>query len=75
MKNPCDIKHNMKYAGKQTAICDHFCNKRVRNTKFYHWHDYFDASFIKTMCEICALRETWGHNYKQQHGYKKWIEN
>ena len=72
MKN---ISHNIKYVGKKLAVCDHFCNKRVRNTKFYDWHDYFDASFIKTMCEICALRETWGYNYKQQHGYKKWIEN
>ena len=68
-----DMRHNMKYAGKQIAICDHFCNKQARNAKFYHWFTYLDAEFIKTMCETCALRETWGYNYKQQKGYKRWV--
>tara|TARA_Y100000310_G_scaffold236100_1_gene239260 strand:- start:316 stop:534 length:219 start_codon:yes stop_codon:yes gene_type:complete len=68
-----DMRHNMKYAGKMTAECDHFCSKRVCNAKFYHWFSYLDKEFIKTMCEKCALREMWGYNYKQQRGYKRWI--
>ena len=75
MKNPCDIKHNMKYAGKQTAICDHFCNKKVRNAKFYHWFANADGKFIKEMCEKCALREAWGYNYTSNKHYKTWINN
>lgn len=67
-----DISRNMKYAGKQTAQCDHFCNKRFRNTKFYHWFSYLNMEFIKKMCEKCALREVWGYHYKQQRGYKRW---
>ena len=26
------------------------------------------------MCEKCALREKWGYNYKQQKGYKRWVQ-
>ena len=63
----------MRYAGKKVAKCDHFCDKKVRNTKFYHWFTHLDGAFIKTMCISCALREAWGYNYKQQKGYKKWV--
>ena len=71
MKN---LSSNMRYAVKKTAICDHFCNKRVRNSEFFHWFNYFSDELIKTMCITCALRETWGYNYKQNKNYKKWKE-
>ena len=69
-----DISHNMLYVGKKIGICDHFCNKKARNTKFYRWLTYLEKEFIKEMCENCALRETWGYNYKQQKKYKRWID-
>ena len=65
---------NMRYAGKKTAICDHFCPKRVRKTQFFYWSTYLGGEFIKTMCITCALREMWGYNYKQSKHYKKWVE-
>ena len=70
-----DISHNMRYAGKELAICDHFCNKQARNTKFYHWFSHLEDKLLKTMCESCALREVWGYKYRQNKNYKKWIEN
>ena len=69
-----NINNTMRYAGKKLATCDHFCNKKSYNTKFYHWFSYFEMEFIKEMCEKCALREAWGYNYKQTKHYKKWIE-
>ena len=70
MKN---LSVNMRYAGKKIAQCDHYCHKRMRNTKFFHWFSYLDNKFIKTMCIFCAFRELWGYNYKQRKHYKKWI--
>ena len=70
MKN---ISHNMRYAGEKTAICDHYCAKLMRKTKFYHWFGVLDDRFIKTMCITCALREAWGYNYKTNKHYKKWL--
>ena len=69
------ISTNMRYAGKRVEVCDHFCRKKVRNTKFYHWFTFLDNKFIKTMCEKCALREAWGYNYKQTKYYRKWVDN
>ena len=70
MKN---ISYNMKYAGKKTALCDHYCKKKVRNTGFFHWFTSLEGKLIKTMCMACALREIWGYNYKQNKNYKRWI--
>ena len=69
-----DISINMKHAGKREAICDHYCKKQVRNTEFYHWYSFLDTKYLKTMCVKCALRETWGYNYKSSTKYKKWAE-
>ena len=68
-----DISNNMRYAGKRTAICNHFCSKRVRNAKFYDWFTYLEGEFVRTMCEACALREKWGYHYKSNKNYQKWI--
>ena len=68
-----DISRNMKYVGKKTAICNHFCKNKPRNTKFYAWYTFFDSEFIKEMCQTCAFREVWGSSYKQGKNYKKWI--
>ena len=69
-----DISNSMKFSGKKLMICNHFCNNKPRNTKFYRWLTYLEKEFIKEMCENCALRETWGYNYKQQKKYKRWID-
>ena len=70
MKN---LSVNMRYAGKKTDLCDHYCRKQVRNTEFFHWFSYLEGRLIKTMCMSCALRELWGYNYKSNKHYKKWI--
>ena len=69
-----NISYKMRYAGKKIAMCDHFCNKRMRNTQFFHWFSFFGGEHIKTMCITCALRESWGYSYKQNKHYKKWAE-
>ena len=69
-----DISNSMKFSGKKLMICNHFCNNKPRNTKFYRWFSYLDNKFIKEICEKCALRESWGYNYKQTKHYKRWIE-
>ncbi len=68
-----DITSYMKFVGKKMCVCNHFCNNKVRNTKFYHWFTFLTNEFIKEMCETCALREIWGYNYKQSKGYKRWV--
>jgi len=73
IRNMKNISHNIKYAGKKTDICNHFCKNKPCNTKFYHWFTTIDGEFIKTMCEKCALREAWGYNYKSNKHYKKWV--
>ena len=67
-----DIAINMKLVWKKLAVCDHFCNNKPRNAKFYHWFSLLTKDFIREMCETCALREAWGYNYKQSRRYKKW---
>ena len=68
-----DISPHMKFIGKKIAVCQHYCKDKARNANFYSWHTYFNNTFIREMCEHCALRETWGYNYKQTKGYKRWI--
>ena len=68
-----DLSFNMRYSGKKVAICDHFCHTKPKNTDFYKWYTYFGSEYIKEMCEKCAFRETWGYNYKQQKGFKRWV--
>ena len=67
------INDNMRYAGKKTDICDHFCKKKPKQTEFFHWFSFFDNEYIKMMCMTCALREVWGYNYKSNKHYKKWV--
>ena len=69
-----DIAQNMLFVGKKIQICNHFCDRKPRQTTFYKWYSYLDHKFLKEMCEPCALRESWGYNYKQTKNYKKWIE-
>ena len=68
-----DISNNMKYVGRRVAVCNHFCNNKPYNGRFYDWYSFFENKLLKTMCEKCALREVWGYNYKQNKHYKKWI--
>ena len=72
MKN---INNRMVFVGKKIAVCNHFCKNKPRNTNFYAWYSFFDKELIKEMCQTCALRESWGGNYKQTTNYKKWIES
>tara|TARA_Y100000114_G_C11626816_1_gene262409 strand:+ start:429 stop:653 length:225 start_codon:yes stop_codon:yes gene_type:complete len=72
MREVKDISPSMKYGDYILGICDHYCNKKAKKCNFYDWFTYLDHKFIKRMCEACALRETWGYNYKQRKGYKLW---
>ena len=74
-RNMKNISHNIKYAGKKIALCYHYCQKKVRNTEFFHWFTHIEGKLIKTMCISCALREAWGYNYKSNKHYKKLIIN
>lgn len=67
-----DIATNIKFNDYVVGICNHYCNKKPGKGNFYDWHSYLDGSFIKTMCQGCALRERWGYNYKQTKAYKAW---
>ncbi len=63
----------MIYAGKKTAICNHYCQKRARKTEFFDWFSSLGGEFIKTICITCAFREIWGYNYKSNKHFKKWV--
>ena len=68
-----DIASNLKWGDYGMATCNHYCKNKVKKCNFYDWYSYLDHNFIKRMCEKCALREKWGHYYKSQKGYKKWL--
>ncbi len=67
-----DIANNMRLSGYYLDICNHYCNNKRKKCNFYDWYTFLDGKFIKRMCESCALREVWGHNYKSKKGFKKW---
>lgn len=67
-----DIAINIKFDNYRTDVCNHYCDNKPKKCNFYKWYTYLGNKFIKNMCEKCALRETWGYNYKQQKGYKSW---
>ena len=74
LKNILDISPRMRYDGKRSDTCNHFCKNQPYNGHYFKWFTYIDNKYIRTMCMKCALRETWGYNYKQQKNYKKWRE-
>tara|TARA_Y100000296_G_scaffold56248_1_gene64536 strand:+ start:2732 stop:2959 length:228 start_codon:yes stop_codon:yes gene_type:complete len=70
-----NIGNNMIFKGNVLGVCNHYCKNKPYKGNFYNWFSYLDHEFIKTMCEKCALRETWGYNYKQRTKYKKWLDS
>ena len=61
----------LKYELETNVNLVSFENKRIEIS----FNDHLDKEFIKEMCEVCALREAWGYNYKQNKHYKKWIKD
>ena len=68
-----NISPRMKLVGRIEARCNHYCKNEARKMKFYDWYSYLDNEFIKRMCRKCALRETWGYNYKSSRNFKSWL--
>ena len=68
-----DIAHNLTFSDYNYGVCNHYCSNKHKKCNFYNWYTYLEGKFIKKICESCALRETWGYNYKSTKGYKKWI--
>ena len=73
MKPVKDIKSNIKFADYMVAVCNHYCKNQPRKVNFYDWFTYLEGKFIKRMCEMRALRERWGYNYKSVKAYKRWV--
>ena len=63
----------MKYVGKKNLKCDS-CGAYKYNAPVFEWYSLFDDRFLGIICQKCAVRETFGSNYKNNDRYKRWIK-
>ena len=67
-----DMSPRMLFEGNMEQFCNHYCKNTAKKGNFYSWYTFLDNKYIKTMCEKCAKRETWGSYFNSNKNYKKW---
>ena len=61
----------MKFIGRKSIKCN-CCGGYKYNAPTFEWYSLFDDRLLGTICQKCAVRETFGSNYKNSKRYKEW---